>query len=193
MAAATVTGALLLAGCGGSGTPAPADPSTSGGPSVASESTGAAAPAGAPVTSPVSSGNPGVLELVTADEAPISGRCRPQPRAGLVCAGPRRALRFQPESVRRARVVAVGATTQQAGDWVVTIRFGPVGSRALTRVTKVAAATRETVVVMVPGTRKVILAASVAEPIRGGNVQVSDHYSRSQAARIVNLVTKTAG
>jgi hypothetical protein len=191
MAAATMAGALLLSACGSTDTPAD-DPSTSPSPSATSESPSAAPGTDAPVTSPVSTGNPGVLELVTADEARISGRCRPQPRAGLVCAGPRKALRFQPESVRRARVVAVGATGQ-AGDCVVTIRFGPVGSRVLTRVTRTAAATRETVVVMVPDSRKVILAASVAQPIRGGNVQVSDRYSRSQAARIVNLVTKTAG
>ncbi len=191
IAAVTLAGAVLLSGCGG------ADPtserSSTPDPSAATGSPSAPGPVSSPVTSPVSTGNPGVLELVPADEAPISGRCRPQPRNGLVCAGPRRALRFQPGAVRRARVVAAGATEQQAGDWVVTIRFGPVGRRALARVTGTAASTHETVVGMVPGTRKVILAASVSQSIRGGNVQVSDRYTRSQAAEIVNLVTKTAG
>ena len=193
IAAAALAGALLLSGCGG------ADTSTGGQSSSPSPRATAASPSATPssdaVTSPVSAGNPGVLELVTADPAVGQGTCRARPREGAVCApGFRQALRFQPQDVRRAGVVGVVAVRQPGGgSWVVTLTFSRSGRTALTRVTTAAQRANEVVVLMVPGSRKVVVAVQVDQPIRVGKVQVSANLSRSRAVRIVNLVTRTAG
>ncbi|MCW2759150.1 MAG: hypothetical protein JWO46_2896 [Nocardioidaceae bacterium] len=194
--------ALSVSACGGGGRDA-ADKKSASPSATASTTTSASAsprPSGQPTgtvpgqPAPLPAGSKVALELTPADQARVpKGGCRPDRSAGLVCsADKKKGYRFQPQSVRRAGVSAVGARKLDAGGWAVDITLGPAGTKALAAVTREAAKTRQLVVVMLPRNHRVLLAAQVASPITGGNLQVSGNFTEARAQRIVKQITRTA-
>lgn len=198
VSAAALATIMILSGCGG-------DPKTGG--SAASSPSSAGLPPTSPRTStpsptyrPTQSStlgrdHPGRLELVRADELPTAeGRCTAAPKQGVVCSPDGRRYRFDPERVQVVGVVSARARAGQTpAAWVVDLQFGPVGTRALAKLTRAAVNTHESALLMVPGTRRVVIAARVQSEIRDGNIEISGGYTAAGATRIVSLVTATAG
>lgn len=191
--------AIGLTGCGKddprADTGATSSP-TSASPTSASPTT-TTSPTPAPSrtqTGRLSRAHPGRLELVRADAFVTKGACTAAPKQGVVCSPDETGYRFDPHRVQVVGVVRARAVPPQSGDsWSIRLSLGPVGSRRLATLTRTAARTHESAVLMVPGTRRVVVAAQVQNTISDGEVEISGDFDRAKANRIVKLVTATAG
>lgn len=186
---ATVTAVLGLTGCGKADQKP--DPGSAGESSTPATSTNP----GPTTASTLSRAHPGRLELVRADVLVTKGPCRSEPVKGLVCSDGR-SYRFDPGRVRvvgvvSARSMSLDSTTPPA--WSIALQLSPAGTRAFAKLTRAAASTHESALLMVPGTRRVLIAADVQSEIRDGSVQISGGYTEARATRVVNLITATAG
>jgi hypothetical protein len=190
VATAALAAVIGLAGCGSDGPGPRSGASTS--PSGADSTTPAPSPAS---RSGLSREHPGRLELVRADDLPTKGRCVPAPGRGLVCGPDGTSYRFDPDRVATVGVMdaRVAPTPQGSGDWSVRLALGPAGTKVLGRLTRAAARTHESVLLMVPGSRRVLVAARVQAPIEAGILEIGGGFDRARAGGIVKLVTATGG
>ncbi len=189
--------AIGLTGCGKdhpkADTSATSSPSTDS-PTSASPSTTTTSPTPTPSptqTARLSRAHPGRLELVRADAFVTKGACIAAPKQGVVCSPDGTGYRFDPNRVQVVGVVGARASPPQSVDsWAIQLDLGPVGSRRLATLT---GTVPRTLLLMVPGSRRVLVAAQVQSQIRNGQLEVTGAYSRASATRIVKLVTATAG
>ena len=192
--------AIGLTGCGKDNpradTSATSSPTTDS-PTSASPSTTTTSPTPAPSptqTARLSRAHPGRLELVRADGFVTKGTCKSAPKQGVVCGPGGQGYRFDPGRVHVVGVVRARAMLPLAGGtWAIRLSLGPVGTRTFAKLTRTAARTHESAVLLVPGSRRVVVAAQVQNTISDGEVEISGDFDRAKANRIVKLVTATAG
>ena len=143
--------------------------------------------------SPAVTGTGGRVLVVPAD-SPGTGRCSPAPRRGVVCSADRRTTyRFQPGAVRTVALATASGEYDARNGWQVVLTATSAGTRTLAAVTATAARTRQLVLLLTPGSRQLIAAPQVQQPITDGQVQIGGDFSEADARRIVRQVTSPGG